>query len=98
MSTPDYIQNEFKEFENSSFKLRNIKMPTNIPITILASFKGLETKEDFQIRESLFNDWQKDAPQMKIIKTEKSGHYVHRDEPELVINEILNMIDKLKTN
>lgn len=98
LTTPKYVQNEFKEFINSSLKMRKIKMPTNIPITLITSFKGMETETDIQRKENLLNDWKEDAHQMKIIKTIKSGHHVQIEEPELVVNEILNMIGNLKAN
>jgi pimeloyl-ACP methyl ester carboxylesterase len=91
--------------ENKSFSLHDSTdmigkdYPNNIPLTILASIKVFDlkySKEEAVIKKNLFLEAVKPAPQAKLIFTDKSGHYIHDDEPELVLKEILEMVEKVK--
>jgi pimeloyl-ACP methyl ester carboxylesterase len=91
--------------ENKSFALYDStdmagkEYPNNIPVTILASIKVFDlkySKEEAVIKKNLFLEAVKPAPQAKLIFTDKSGHFIHDDEPDLVLKEILEMIEKVK--
>ncbi len=91
------IRSEFKAADSTSISGKNF--PSNIPITILASNKITKdkySKADTKIKVDLLNAYLKTAPQIKLILTNKSGHFIHEDEPNLVIKEILLMINKIK--
>lgn len=92
---PEHGRKVMEEFENSSQKMKEISMPRNIPITLISAFKGLTAEESKAIDE-LNQEWKTEAPQMKIVNTEKSGHNIHLDEPDLVIEEILGMAKQFK--
>ena len=70
--------------------MRKYPLPPNIPITILASSKESQflTKKNAQIKEKLFSDWKKDKPNVTILNTTNSGHYIHLGEPEWVVTEL----------
>lgn len=91
------IRSEFKATDSTSISGKNF--PSNIPITILASNKITKdkySKAENKIKVDLLNGYLKTAPQIKLILTNKSGHFIHEDEPKLVINEILLMINQIK--
>jgi pimeloyl-ACP methyl ester carboxylesterase len=97
---PIAIQNEFKEVNNMSNIMKEVKLPNSIPITIIASYQATPpfSPEDIKIKQELFNNWIKYAPQTELISTTKSGHYIHYSEPEIVIRAIIEMIDNVNRN
>jgi pimeloyl-ACP methyl ester carboxylesterase len=98
-SKPLGIQNEFNALSDNEEKMKAIKFPSNIPITLLASYQTPPSPfapEDIEIKQKLFNNWIKEAPQTKLVSTVKSGHYIHYSEPAIVIDEIKEMIKKVK--
>ena len=80
----------------------NLKLPENIPVTVLVSTqindKVPYSKQDVDIRLRYFESWKKQAPQLKLITTNHSGHYIYMEEPTLVIDAIKDMLNELKTN
>jgi len=92
-------KNEAIQYHQQRAAMREVKFPNNIPITIISSFQVGHgaTEEDRQIKKELFNQWLNQAPQIKLIATTKSGHYIQDSEPELLIDEVELMIEKLRT-
>jgi len=96
------IRNEFKNtFTTDSALVSGKGFPINIPITLIASNKMTQdkySKEETKIKIDLLNSYLKINPRIKLILTDKSGHYIYDTEPKLVIKEIMTMLDKIKTN
>lgn len=96
------IKSEFKEFYTTDLTLLSDKtLPVNIPLTIIASNKVTDEKykqQDVAIKEELLKSYVKSAPQLKLVLTDKSGHFIYSDEPELVIKEIITLTNKIKNN
>lgn len=80
--------------------VKDIKIPNNIPITVFMSTMLDDTnpysKQEMEARLKYYDDWKKQAPQMKLVTTSKSGHFIQVDEPNLVIDGINEMLIKLK--
>jgi pimeloyl-ACP methyl ester carboxylesterase len=95
---PIGIYNEWKEVYNIDQIMRKCPLPKNIPITILASNQESKflTKKNVQIKDKLFADWKKDKPNVQILNTINSGHYIHLGEPEWVISELEAYLKNLK--
>ncbi|PCJ64859.1 MAG: hypothetical protein COA58_11325 [Bacteroidetes bacterium] len=95
---PIGVYNEWKEVYNIDKIMRKNPLPTNIPITILVSYQGnnFNTKKNIQIRKKLSSDWKRDKPNVKILSTTNSGHYIHLGEPEWVITELEAYLKNLK--
>lgn len=95
---PIGVYNEWKEVYNIDKIMRKNPLPTGIPITILVSYQGnkFNTKKNIQIRKKLSSDWKRDKPNVKILNTTNSGHYIHFGEPEWVITELEAYLEKLK--
>jgi pimeloyl-ACP methyl ester carboxylesterase len=95
---PIGIYNEWKEVYNIDQIMRKCPLPKNIPITILASNQESKflTKKNVQIKDKLFADWKKDKPNVKILNTTNSGHYIHLGEPEWVVGELEKYLKNIK--
>lgn len=82
--------------------VKDIKIPDNIPITVYMSTMLDETnpysKQELEGRYRYYEEWKKQAPQMKLITTSKSGHFIQIEEPYLIIDGINEMLKKLKAN
>lgn len=93
------IRNEFKNtFTTDSSTVTGKGFPLNIPITIIGSSKISEnkySKEETNIKIGLLKSYLKINPQIKLILTNKAGHFIHDDQPNLVIREIIKMLVKL---
>ena len=95
---PIGVYNEWKEVYDIDQIMRKCPLPTNIPITILASNQESKflTKKNVQIKKEQYSDWKKDKDNVKILSTTNSGHYIHYGEPEWVISELEAYLKKLK--
>jgi pimeloyl-ACP methyl ester carboxylesterase len=95
---PKGINDEWLEFENSCHKMRNHPLPSNIPITILSSFQTNEilTSDLIEIKKSLVNNWIVGHQNVKIVSTDQSGHYIHFEEPDLVLKLIIEVLNSVK--
>ncbi len=95
---PIGVYNEWKEVYTMDQIMRKNPLPTGIPITILISYQrnNFNTAKNIQIKKRLFSDWQRDKPNVKILYTTNSGHYIHLEEPEWVITELEAYLKKLK--
>jgi pimeloyl-ACP methyl ester carboxylesterase len=84
------VFNEWKEAYNIDQIMRKYPLPTDIPITILASYQESTflTKKNAEIKKEQFSDWKRDKPNVKILNTTNSGHYIHLGEPEWVVIEL----------
>lgn len=95
------IRNEFKHsFTTDSSSVSGKGFPLNIPITLIGSNKITKDKyseEETKIKVALLKSYFNINHQIKLVLTEKSGHYIYDTEPELVIKEIMTILDSLKT-
>jgi len=92
------VYNEWKEVYDIDQIMRRCPLPTNIPITILASHQESKflTKKNIQIKKEQFSAWNKNKPNVKILSTINSGHYIHLGEPEWVITELEKYLKRIK--
>ena len=63
---------------------------------MVASGKRTGTEEFVKTKVNTYRQFDKDAPQMKIIYTEHSEHHIQRDRPELVIKSIKEIISEVR--
>ncbi len=96
---PEGIKQEMEHSETNKQLIEGILVPDNIPVTLITSTRfsqvemdGGETKEDIAIWVELHKGMIENAPQTRHLLTDKSGHHIHQDEPELVVSEIRKMI------
>lgn len=80
--------------------LKQTKVPTNIPITIILSTESDVDNnyidKEMEFRNQYFNQWKSINSQIKIIYATKTGYFIQMEEPKLVIDEVKEMISKTK--
>jgi pimeloyl-ACP methyl ester carboxylesterase len=102
-AVPLAIRSEYQNFKTKDKELvRNTNFPINKPVTVISSsrYSDIEKREQLSQREvdiwvRLHNDWTKDAPQLRHLTTDKSGHYIHNEDPGLVIKELQLMLKEI---
>jgi pimeloyl-ACP methyl ester carboxylesterase len=93
---PDGLSNELRDLWLNS-PLPNFAEIGDIKITVLASLQAmgdelvLGSAHAMQIRADMLESWVNEYPQGRFVSTAKSGHFIHYDEPELVISEFKNL-------
>jgi len=79
----------------------------DVPVVLLAASKPREFKSNnaeelalekarMQARLDAFKEWLKRIPGGQFIVTERSGHHIPNEEPELVIDAIRQIIKRAK--
>lgn len=75
----------------------------DMPLTVIASVRKMDNPPNLFFTDSgrqmwgeLWQQWASAFPQGKAVLTENSGHFVQVDEPELVVNELLVLMQKLE--
>lgn len=85
-------------FYNDSV-LRQVEFKATVPTHLLIATNIPGFPEDLmRIRINTYRQFNKFAPQMKYIYTDKSGHHIQKDEPELVIKSIKEIMDEVSAN
>lgn len=93
------LKREADYFNVNELTIKKSRFPNQIPITVLTAMNMRESRHSFlkgvnQIKFYLHKKWLKDAPHIRHVLAHRSGHYIHIDEPELVISEIRTMVKK----
>lgn len=77
----------------------------DIPITLIAGVKKVSNPQRIfdsddarRLWGSYQSEWANQFPRGKAVVTDRSGHFVQDDEPELVIQELRKLLDKVATN
>jgi pimeloyl-ACP methyl ester carboxylesterase len=94
------------DFDSAGFAtnqriVKDFKLPSDIPITVLIStqpdVENTYIDKEIEYRIQFFENWGKNNnSQIKVIPTSKSGHFIQMDEPNLVVDEINEVISKVK--
>jgi hypothetical protein len=99
-NAPIGAQMEMKYKYSNDSLLRTFKIRTSIPITLIESImtdnERFMTERVVKIKMNLYRQFQKQVPQMKIISTEKSGHFIQLSEPDLVIDAIKSIVNDVR--
>jgi len=93
------------DFDSAGFStnqriVKDLKLPTDIPMTIMIARK-IDADNDYvnkemEFRVNFFENWKSINPQTKVISSYKIGHFIHKEAPDMVIDEINNVIKKSK--
>jgi pimeloyl-ACP methyl ester carboxylesterase len=102
MGLKDGMANEYLDYW-AKRPMPNFDKIGDKPLTIIASIKKFDNPVVLQItdlgREKMgeaHKDWASTFPQGKAVLTEKSNHFIQKEEPELVLKELAELIGKLK--
>lgn len=103
INAPKASRKELEMLKKDEELMRSTRLPTNIPITMLTSGRYSDqerkkgaTQEDIAKWIEFHERLKLQAPQMKHLVTDKSGSFIHQDEPELVITEIKLIWDAIR--
>jgi len=98
---PDSIATKGESYE-MSYERKNIywfkdDFTTDLPVHLLvASGKKAGPDEWISIKVNTYRQFSRGAPQMKIIYAEQSGHHIQRDQPELVVKSIKEILNEVR--
>lgn len=98
----EIIKDEWEAYKKGRELMKNVEIPTDIPIRVITSAKYEGNFKEFIPEEKviwldLHSEWVLNNPHAKHIVTDKSGHAIYREEPQLVISSIKEIIDEIKT-
>lgn len=103
VNKPKSSRKELEMLQKDEELMRSTRLPVQIPITMLTSGRFSEEEQNAGATAEDIEKWVRfherlklQAPQLKHIVTEKSGTFIHQEEPELVIAEIKFMLEALK--
>lgn len=87
-------------FSTNQRIVKDVKLPTNIPMTIMIARK-IDADNDYvnkemEFRVNFFENWKTINPQTKVVSSYKIGHFLHKEAPDMVIDEINEVIKKSK--
>ncbi len=75
----------------------------DVPLTVIASTKKFAeptilffTDEGRELWGKLHSDWVSTFPQGEVVLTNRSYHYPQRDEPQMVLTEIMKLLSRIK--
>ncbi len=87
-------------FSTNQKIVKNLKLPTTIPMTLLISMspdvENAYIEKELKYKLDFFEKWKSMNPNTKIVSTYKSGYFIQKDEPGLVVDEINEMVSKIK--
>ena len=87
---PDGMKNELAAWDISKAQAQAAWPLPDVPVVLFTGLQG--NPGGTQIIRKLHTEWLQRIPQATHIETEKSGHYLHVNEPELVVNAISNLV------
>ena len=87
---PPGMQKELAAWDISKEQARAARNLPDVPVVLFTGLKG--NPGGTQIARKLHTEWLQTMPHATHIETEKSGHYLHVFEPELVVNAISNIV------
>lgn len=87
-------------FSTNQRIVKDLKLPTDIPMTVMIARK-IDADNDYvnkemEYRIQYFENWKTMNPQTKVVSSYKIGHFIQKEAPEMVINEINEVIRKVK--
>lgn len=100
---PEGPRKEWLQFLSNSDSVRGIEFPGDIPIYILTSTRFSDREKQMMYREEdikkkyeLHKKWLNGKQNIKHITTDKSGHNIAYREPELIIDSVIEILERLK--
>jgi pimeloyl-ACP methyl ester carboxylesterase len=98
------LADEMASFEASQLEVQRAGSLPNVPITVLSSTATRDFPPGFsgEYIKGLWDQLQQDLPGQGLkaihVKAKKSGHYIHLDQPELVVEAVLNMLKNIRNH
>ena len=96
---PAGIRDESAGIDASFEQARKSKLPPELPVILLVAVQG-PPNTDPKMTEMWMEkqkEWVKKVPGAKLVRAEKSGHFIQGQQPELVIAAIKELVDKARS-
>jgi pimeloyl-ACP methyl ester carboxylesterase len=95
---PDHVREEFNGLEESEAEAPDPEDLGDIPITVIAATEPppYAPEELQQLWLGVQNGFASDLANGHYVQADGAGHYIHRDDPELVVEEIRNLVDRIR--
>lgn len=86
-------------FSTNQRIVKDLKLPTDIPMTIMIARK-IDADNDYvnkemEYRINFFENWKTINPNTKVISSYKIGHFIQKEAPDMVVDEINEIIGKV---
>jgi pimeloyl-ACP methyl ester carboxylesterase len=97
---PQHVREELEGLEESEEEAPEPEDVGNIPITIIAATKPpvYASDELQQLWLSVQQEFADDVANGRYVQADGSSHYIHRDDPDLVIGEIGDLVERIRGN
>lgn len=87
-------------FSTNQRIVKDLKLPTDIPMTIMIARK-IDADNDYvnkemEFRINFFENWKSTNPKIKVVSSYKIGHFIQKEAPDMVVDEINEVIGKIK--
>jgi len=87
-------------FSTNQRIVKDLKLPADIPMTIMIARK-IDADNDYvnkemEFRINFFESWKTINSQTKVVSSYKIGHFIHKEAPDMVIDEINDVVKKSK--
>jgi pimeloyl-ACP methyl ester carboxylesterase len=104
-TAPAGVRAEWEHFASNADGMRGVPWLPDLPTIIITSARfderdreGGVMPEDRVLWVELHRAWLQDVPGATHITTATSGHYIQKDEPELVIDAIKTVVEQCRRN
>ncbi|WP_157735666.1 alpha/beta fold hydrolase [Granulosicoccus antarcticus] len=91
---------EMGGFRESAYQVRRSRVEVSCPVIVIRRGKDLHASEyKGDLKTAVWEELQQDlaslSPLGKVVVAQQSGHHVHADQPELVADVLLSLLDEL---
>ncbi|GAB4235513.1 MAG: alpha/beta hydrolase [Ekhidna sp.] len=94
----EHTREEYNEEATNSNQLVDLSFMERIPLTVISrtKTKGMESEKFKLLWYQAQRDLASQSELSKFVEASNSGHYIHKDQPSLVVKEILLLIHRLE--
>lgn len=97
-SLPQTARAEYDEMDHNFEVMKSVPIPQDIPCYFLVSTlpNSAITQQDIESKIEIVKQLTKDCPNASIKHVPSSGHYIHLEDPDLVVHAILETVMKVQ--
>jgi pimeloyl-ACP methyl ester carboxylesterase len=95
---PGHMKREIDGAAQTADQIRAAPAFPDIELIVLSRNKGKESQEWLKLWQEMQLEYAKLTRRSQHIISEKSGHYVHHDDPEAVIEAVQGVIERVQDN
>jgi hypothetical protein len=85
-------------YPETAKRVRAVKFPTSLPvIDIVEERTWVDSPEELATMRRVHASFVAASPAREAVFASGSGHYVMRDDPEIVINAVVRIVERVRT-